>query len=294
MTFPNVMHSLSVRPYFLRDVDQLPEALLDLAKSHLPAGQAIEGILVVPPETHKRGLGWRLNPLQALIFTQQGVLHLAAPSKKGRPEEAVWIAAEDIFKFKFSLILLYEKLEIFGAQNGQIIKIELEYHAVAHDLLTPLLRGLIRKTWQKNPDSLAQRPEDATFSKFVSTSYSFYNGLKNEAIQADELILGYVYQPEIHQPFLRNFYRRLFPQTAMALTGQQLILLQQDLANLSHHEWIFTFIPLYRIASIQPAGYKEWQKLSIHLLSGSQQQDIDVTLEPVNARKWNSIWNYPS
>jgi hypothetical protein len=137
MTFTNAIRGLTVRPYSLRAVDQLPEALLELANSHLPEGQAIEGIFVVPPETHKRGFGWRLNPLQALIFTQQGVLHLAASSKKGRPGEAVWIQAGDVFMIKFSLILLYEKLEIFGAQNDQIIKIELEYHAVAHDLLTP-------------------------------------------------------------------------------------------------------------------------------------------------------------
>jgi hypothetical protein len=216
MTVTNAIRGLAVRPYSLRVINQLPEALLELANRHLPEDQAIEGVFVVPPETHKRGFGWRLNPLQALIFTQQGVLHLTAPSQKGRPGEAVWIQAADVFMIKFSLILLYEKLEIFGAQNDQTIKIELEYHAVAHDLLSPLLRGLIRKTWQKNPATLAQRPEDATFSKFVSTSYSFYNGLKNEAIQPDERILGYVYQAEIHQPFLKNFYRRLFPQTVLA------------------------------------------------------------------------------
>jgi hypothetical protein len=126
----------------------------------------------------------------------------------------------------------------------------------------------------------------------VSTSYSFYNGLKNEAIQPGERILGYVYQPEIHQPFLKNFYRRLFPQTVLALTDQQLILLQQDLANLSHHEWIFTFIPLYRIAAVQPAGYKQWQKLSIQLLAGPQPQEIGVILESVQAQKCRSLLNF--
>jgi len=292
MEVTDAIRGMTVRPYSVRAVEQLPEALLELAKSRLPEGQAIEGIFVVPPETHKHGFAWRLNPLQALIFTKQGVLHLAASSRKGRPGDALWISVEDVFKIKFSLILLYEKLEIFAAHNEQPVKIELEYHAVGHNLLTPLLRGLMRKTWQKNPAALAQRPEDATFSEFVATSYSFYNGLKNEAIQPDERILGYVYQPEIHRPFLKSFYRKVFPKTALALTDQQLILLQEDLALPSHHEWIFTFIPLYRIASIQPSEIKAWQKISIHLNGGAQAQVIDLILEPVQAQKCRSLLNF--
>ena len=34
--------------------------------------------------------------------------------------------------------------------------------------------------------------------------------------------------------------------------------------------------------------YQKWQKLSIHLLCGPQQQDIDVLLEPAQAQKWIS------
>jgi hypothetical protein len=111
-----------------------------------------------------------------------------------------------------------------------------------------------------------------------SISFSFYNGLDNESIQLDERVLGYIYQPEIREPWLKIFYKKLFPQTVVALTDQQLILLQQDLKLHEHHEWIFTFIPLYRIASIKQAEYKKWQKVSVHLLSGSQQQDIEVIL----------------
>jgi len=73
MEVTDAIRGLTVRPYSVRAVEQLPEALLELAKSRLPEGQAIEGIFVVPPETHKHGFAWRLNPLQALIFTKQGV-----------------------------------------------------------------------------------------------------------------------------------------------------------------------------------------------------------------------------
>lgn len=83
MTNTNVSRGLSGHPYFLSVIDQLPEPLLGLAKNHLPGNQAIEAILVIPPDTHKHGTRWDLNPLQAVIFTKLGVLYLAASSKKG-------------------------------------------------------------------------------------------------------------------------------------------------------------------------------------------------------------------
>jgi hypothetical protein len=58
--------------------------------------------------------------------------------------------AYDIFMIKLSLILLYGKLEIYGVQNVQIIKIEVEYNAVAHELLSPVLRELIKNLAEKS------------------------------------------------------------------------------------------------------------------------------------------------
>ena len=286
----NVSRSLSTRPFLLDTIDQLPESLLELVKSYLPNNQVIEGIFVIPPETYSRGFRPHLNPLQALIFTQLGILHIAASSKRGQPGDGVWISADEIYVIKLSLILLYGKLEIFAVQHGQDLSIEVEYNTVAHDLLAPVLRGLIKKTWQKNPAKFNQSAEDATFSDFMKISFSFYNGLNNEAIQPGERVLGYVFQPEISEPWLKIFHKKIFPQIVLALTDKQLILLQQDLKFQAHHEWIFTFIPLYRITSIKLVDYMKWQRVSPQLLFDSLQQDIVVILEPTQAQKWRSIW----
>lgn len=276
--------------FFLNVIDQLPESLLELAKSYLPSNQVIYGIFVVPPETYSHGFRPHLNSLQALIFTNLGILHIAASFNRGQPGEGVWISADEIMMIKLSLILLYGKLEIFSALNGQTKKIEVEYNTVAHDLLARALRGLIKKTWQKNPAKFRQSAEDATFSDFVNISFSFYNGLNNEAIQPGERVIGHVYQPEVREPWLKILHKKIFPQTVMALTDYQLILLQRDLNFQTNLGWIFTFIPLYRIASIEQVPYKTWQRVSVHLLSGSLQQDIDVILEPAQAQEWRSIW----
>jgi len=256
----------------------------------LPDNQNIEGIFVVPPATYSSGYRPHLNPLQALIFTQQGVLHLAASAKRGQPGEGVWVAVDGILMIKLTLILLYGKLEIFDTQDRQVAKIEMEYNTVAHDLLVPVLRGLIKKTWQKNSVKFALIPEDSTFSSFKYISFSFYNGLNIEAIQPGERVLGYVYQQETREPWLKIFHKKLFPQIVLALTDQQLILLQQDLKFQPHHEWIFTFIPLYRIASIKQVPYETWQRVSIQLITEPNQKPIDLILEPEHAEKWQAIW----
>ena len=229
-------------------------------------------------------------PPQALVFTRQGVLYISEPEKKDRVGTALWISSDDIFKIKLSLILLYGKLEIWGNQDAQVSKLEIEYNTVAHHLLAPILRQLIRKTWQKNSRNTANHPQDASFGMFEYISYSFYNGLTIEAIQPDEKVLGYVYQPEIRKPLLKVFYRKVFPQFVLALTDRQLILLQQDLKFKTHHEWIFTFIPLYRVQPLDLEAFEEWMKLTIHLLPESIQQKLEILLDAQNAEKWNHTW----
>lgn len=271
-------------------IEQLPESFLDLVKTFFPNNQVVDGIFVIPPQTYSRGFRPHLNPLQALIFTHLGILHIAASYKRGQPGVGIWISSDDIMMIRLSLILLYGKLEIFAVPNGQAKKIEVEYNTVAHDLLAPLLRRLIKKTWQNNPGKFKRAVEEAAFSDFVNISFSFYNGLNNEAIQAGERVLGYVYQPELCEPWLRIFHRKIFPQIVITLTDQQLILLQQDLKFHTHHEWIFTFIPLYRVATIEQIQDKSWQKVSIKLFAESEEQTIDLLFEPEIAGKWHKIW----
>ena len=139
------------------------------------------------------------------------------------------MAAEDILMTKLSLILLYGKLEIWGVQGERAIKIGAEYNTVAHRLLAPCLQNLIRSTWEGNPPAEASPLQNETFDELGEISYSFYNGLVSEAIQPGEVILGYIHQPELRNRSMKIFYRKIFGQTVIARTNQQIILLQEDL-----------------------------------------------------------------
>lgn len=244
------------------------------------------------PEPPSRPKGRRPPPAiqQALIFTREGVLNLAEPFREGRSGKAEWIAAEEILKIRLTLILLYGRLEIWGAHAGQPLKTELEYNTVAHHLLAPALRGLIRKTWQQNAAAKSRPARETTLNGFESVSYSFYNGLRLEALQPEERLLGLIYQPEIRAPRLRFFHRKVAPRTALAITDQQLILLQEDLAYRTHHEWIFTFCPRHRVSYLKQTPMESWQRVSFHLRPESVHQSVDITLESEKAQHLVSLW----
>ncbi|HPH98654.1 MAG TPA: hypothetical protein PKW33_21980 [Anaerolineaceae bacterium] len=279
---------IPTRPFFLDAVDQLPPPLLELTLSNLPAGQSVEGIFVVPSDTHWRDFGWWTSPIQALVFTHQGVLQVIGPLPNRRGTTK-WIPADMIILIKLSLILLYGKLEIYYLNLGRVEKSEMEYNTVSHKLLAPCLRKLIQKTWQLNPPPRPCQP-DATFPDFVRTSYSFYNGLISEAISPGETVLGYVYQPEIHEPWLKIFRKKVAPKLVLAVTDQQITILQEEMKTHAHNEWVFSFIPLHRVSFIQQRIDRSWIKLVINLKTEGSPLPIEIILEPAQASKWAAIW----
>ena len=277
------------RPYLLNDINQLSGGLLVLAKKYLPDNQPVKGIFVIPPDSIPKGSRRRNLSTEALIFTHQGILQLAEPDKTGRGGFGTWLAGEDILMTKLSLILLYGKLEMWGFHQEQALKIEAEYNTVSHHLLAPFLRNLIRSTWESNRPVEASQIENIPFDELNTISFSFYNGLVNEAIQPGEMIVDYLHQPELRKQWMKIFYRKVVPQTVITRTNQQIILLQEDLKFKTHHEWIFTFIPLYRISRIDREAFQDWMKITIHLLPECSQKKIDLLLDLQRAQKLDDI-----
>ena len=149
---------------------------------------------------------------------------------------------------------------------------------------------MIRSTWEGNPPAEVSPLQNETFDELGEISYSFYNGLVSEAIQPGEVILGYIHQPELRKRWMKIFYRKVFPQTVIARTNQQIILLQEDMKFKAHHEWIFTFIPLYRISRIDREGFRDWMKITVHLLPERCREKIEIVLDLQVARRLDDIY----
>lgn len=280
------------RPISGSDREAIPADILAAASKALPHGEVILGVFIIPADVYRQGFRWRLMPEQVLVFTQSGVLHLVndrPPKKTPVYRPAAWLPATHIQRIKMSLVLLYGKLEIWDDTPAHTAKIEVQYNTVTQRILSPLLKSLVAQTWQPNAGRFEHVPSDESFSQFFKTSFSFYNGLTGEALQETERILDWVYQPEIRQPRLHFFYRRLFPQTVAVFTDRQIILLQEDLAYRQHYEWIFTFIPWHRVSHLsdQPAG--ENTRATIHLRPVEHKHTIDLLFEPSNTETWHKI-----
>jgi hypothetical protein len=291
MTQAPVRSSTSSHPYAVKSIDQLPPSLMNLIKKQFLVDQSIEGIFVIPDQPVFPGWRGSAVPLQALIFTRDGVLHVTEPSSRRGEDNVQWVPAEGIISIKLSIILLYGLLEIWFFDLGKLSKLEVEFNTVGYPILGPMLRGLVRKTWKFNRRDMTELPRDKTFDKLEAISFSFYNGLRIEALQAEEKLLGHIFQREIKVPWLRFFRRSIAPQTAIAVTDKQIILLQQDLKFTKHHEeWIFTFCPLYRVVEVKEEPFNQWQKISFQLLPFTQPK-IEVLLENKNIKEWRGIWD---
>jgi len=264
--------------------------MAEMARQALPGGQVCEEIFVVPAQPFPRGRRQAWTPRQALLFAADGLLKLAEPEPPDQADEATWVAAEDILLLRLTLILLYGRLEIWSWQGDRAARIELEYNTVKHHWLAPPLRRLIRKTWRGNPAVGAGAGEAASLAGLESLSYSFHSGLRLEALQPEERLLGCVYQPEIHETRLGFVRRRAAPETALALTDQQVILLQQDMTRRTRHDWVFTFCPWRRVARLEQAAFRAWQKMTIRVRPEAAQQRLEAVFEPDQAAACCALW----
>ena len=279
----------SSHPFLLPNVDDAPDILLKQIRSILSKEEEISGIFVIPQEVYIRGFRWETNPLQALVFTQNGVLQVFGFDTRHKIKKAIWISNNSVIKMKLSLVLLYGKLEIWGVTDGQELKITAEYNTVAHRYLSPLIKQFIRQTWNPPKTNGENLSPESTFDDFIHTSYSFYNGIMLEAKQPDEVIRGFAYQPELRGRWMKIFKTSIYPRTLLVLTNQQIILLQEDLNYKAHHEWIFTFIPIHRISAIDINSYKEWQEVALRLIPEMKGLDISLLVENETISQWQKI-----
>jgi hypothetical protein len=277
-------------PYKINSLEQLPANLFDLIRQQGLEVQACTDIFVIPQSSIVQQSRVHKVPHQALIFTPEGVVYVSEALSANMKSKVTWIAARDIFKIKLSLILLYGKLEIWGAGKEEPELICAEYNAVAHELLAPMLQQLLRLTWRNNPVENSVPLATAGDADLEPLSYSFSNGFKIRALQADEKMRAVVSQPEIIERHLKIFKHKICPNAALAITQQQIVLLEESQTTNGKYAWIFTFCPVYRLSSTEQVDDQEYHKIKIHL-SAADSEAVEVIMDDPHARKWQEIWD---
>lgn len=116
------------------------------------------------------------------------------------------------------------------------------------------------------------------------------NGLRFYALQSNERLLGYVFQPRIQRPFLRFFNRAIAPVSMLALSDKNVILIEEDKVRGAAYGWVITLCPRNVILTIESKPVETWQKLSVILLKDQVNVGRSLILEPEKASACTSLW----
>jgi len=149
---------------------------------------------------------------------------------------------------------------------------------------------LVRDAWGKDRKLRTENPKGISCDDIARFSYKFFYGLTYEALQAGEKVLGYVFQQEIIEKKYKFYRKVIFPKSVIVFTDKQIILLQEDLRNSSHHESIYTFIPLHRIDDLVGRPVENYDRVTIALSSDKTKHQPELILTPQNSEKLFSIW----
>jgi hypothetical protein len=284
---------MATHPYTVPAIAELPEALRQQAATHVPAGEQAHCIFVVP-RAIKTSIYHRprLQPEQALLFTQSGVLWIQEDDLEGRFPAPVFVRASQLVSMTLSLILLYGKLEIIGVgEDGRRAEIVLEYNTVRHHKLQPALARFLAQSAQRctdeSPDPLRERQAGEDLRRL---HLKYRNGLTIYALGQEERLREIAFQPAIRVPIWLGFHRTLVHPTLLALTNQHLILLGEEQANRENdYGWVITFCPLSVIQEVQTVAEQQHQRLIVRLGCGQVEVTHGVTFETAQEERVEGI-----
>ena len=218
------------RPYFVRSLAELSVDLASAAQAVLPPGGEVRGIFDVPPQEFPSWATYRYGPRHALIFTSAGVIH-AQTAALGQPAQVHLVPTTAIHYVQVGQLLLYGRLEIGYAANGQAQHVALEFNTVGWDLLQPVLRELLRDVSDVSPPPPveAQTPVISA-AEIERLPFKFASGLQIYTLAPGERLLALAFQPGLWTRRLLISRRQVAPAIVMALTDRHVSLIEEERA----------------------------------------------------------------
>ena len=114
--------------------------------------------------------------------------------------------------------------------------------------------------------------------------------MKCYALQPNDPLLGYIFQPRLIQPYLRLLRRQIAPAALLALTQNEVILIEEGPSSATRYGWYFTFCPRTCITGIDARPDEKTQDIQVHLKRASHLASRQIRLENNSALAWQSLW----
>ena len=81
--------------------------------------------------------------------------------------------------------------------------------------------------------------------------------------QPGERLLGFVFQPRIIQRVLGIFPRLAAPAALLALTENEILLIEEGRTNATSYGWFVTFCPRRYVTGVESTPHSEWQNVYV-------------------------------
>jgi hypothetical protein len=280
------------RPSLVRTLDDLDSDLVAAAQAVWPAGGEVLWIFDVPPQEFPSWAKYRYGPRNALIFTSAGVIH-GQTAARGQPAQARLAPTAAVYYVQVSELLLYGRLEIGYAADGQAQQMVLEFNTVGWDVLRPALRELLRNASVlcPPPPVAAQAPE-FSMAEIRRLPFRYANGVMIYLLAPGERPQALAFQPGIWTRRLLIFRRQVTPAIVLALTDRHVSLIEEErsLTTKPSYGWTFTFIPRHGVTGMRSEPAPLGRLVSIEMLVEGAKAMLEVEATSEVAAAWGAQW----
>ena len=289
--FQQLPSQATLMPYAVASLADLPGSLQQAARQTVDSAVRLISICVFPSRTRLRNqTGWEYVDEQVLLFTEEGVFQVQAPSSLHQEARITYLRAVDLLYSRLSLILMYGRLELF---DDSLTSVVVEFNAAGFDIIKPGLQQLLGTCGGR---MVTPTPEDGqtktALGELGELSFKFKNGLYLYGLLPGEHLFGFVFQPAIWGQRWHFLPIKISETTLLALTDQQLIVVEeQSRSRFPAYGWIFTFYPRKAIKKFGINPTWRWQELIIELKNKTGAVDRRIVLEESNGFAWQELWS---
>jgi hypothetical protein len=270
----------------LKSVLELPTELQSSALTTLASHEAIQTIIVFPPQIQR---GWHYVPRQALLFTATGVIHVLASIWPDEEPQVTYVNGCDLMYMRVTLVLLYGFLEIVTQGQDSPTRLGMEFNTLAWYSLSRPLRQLLEAT-KVTPGASAGIASVSPNSQqdVQQLPLKFSNGLRIYGLLPGEELEEVVFQPGTWKRWLYFFQRPTTANTLLLLTSNYMVVIQEEL-NVKQG-WLLSYIPRENITGIQNQPCGPWNEFSVQLTRGGQSVGYKLMLQSEAAEAWRVRW----
>jgi len=199
MIEPWLVRASVFHPRLFHGLSELPASLRAVTERAIPVGHRFLAALYVPADYRSRGAEEsQETPEQALVFTDKSVVHVeGAPAGVPVPEP-ICIALNNVLYVKTHHVLLYGRVQLYGACQGVERWLDMQFNAIGWPLMDVEWRGTIGEVI--GLPALASA-EDRVVSEhetqlLETLPQKFADGLRRYGLYTGEEVISVLFQPE--------------------------------------------------------------------------------------------------